>query len=160
MDDLQEQMKQKGVKTTNSFASGMTDIEALSAITGSSQDAMALLGKDINENDEWATIVNACKQNGANIPEEIANGIDENSTTVNDAATRLMDKLKNSFTNKGINTVISLDMVTEPVNNGSKVIYNTPIGPIQQKKVVMVEIAKKLQSKERKMPKVEYITIR
>lgn len=134
MDDLQEQMKQKGVKTTNSFASGMTDIEALSAITGSSQDAMALLGKDINENDEWATIVNACKQNGANIPEEIANGIDENSTTVNDAATRLMDKLKNSFTNKGINTVISLDMVTEPVNNGSKVTYNTPIGPIQQKK--------------------------
>lgn len=134
MDDLQEQMKQKGVKTTNSFASGMTDIEALSAITVSSQDAMALLGKDINENDEWATIVNACKQNGANIPEEIANGIDENSTTVNDAATRLMDKLKNSFTNKGINTVISLDMVTEPVNNGSKVIYNTPIGPIQQKK--------------------------
>ena len=134
MDDLQEQMKQKGVKTTNSFASGMTDIEALSAITGSSQDAMALLGKDINENDEWATIVNACKQNGANIPEEIANGIDENSTTVNDAATRLMDKLKNSFTNKGINTVISLDMVTEPVNNGSKVTYNTPIGPTQQKK--------------------------
>ncbi len=134
MDDLQEQMKQKGVKTTNSFASGMTDIEALSAITGSSQDAMALLGKDINENDEWATIVNACKQNGANIPEEIANGIDENSTTVNDAATRLMDKLKNSFTNKGINTVISLDMVTEPVNNGSKVTYNTPIGPAQQKK--------------------------
>ncbi len=134
MDDLQEQMKQKGVKTTNSFASGMTDIEALSAITGSSQDAMALLGKDINENDEWATIVNACKQNGANIPEEIANGIDENSTTVNDAATRLMDKLKNSFTNKGINTVISLDMVTEPVNNGSKVTYNTPIGPIPQKK--------------------------
>lgn len=134
MDDLQEQMKQKGVKTTNSFASGMTDIEALSAITGSSQDAMALLGKDINENDEWATIVNACKQNGANIPEEIANGIDENSTTVNDAATRLMDKLKNSFTNKGINTVISLDMVTEPVNNGSKVTYNTPIGPKQQKK--------------------------
>ena len=134
MDDLQEQMKQKGVKTTNSFASGMTDIEALSAITGSSQDAMALLGKDINENDEWATIVNACKQNGANIPEEIANGIDENSTTVNDAATRLMDKLKNSFTNKGINTVISLDMVTESVNNGSKVTYNTPIGPIPQKK--------------------------
>jgi TP901 family phage tail tape measure protein len=134
MDDLQEQMKQKGVKTTNSFANGMTDIEALSAITGSSQDAMALLGKDINENDEWATIVNACKQNGANIPEEIANGIDENSTTVNDAATRLMDKLKNSFTNKGINTVISLDMVTEPVNNGSKVTYNTPIGPTQQKK--------------------------
>ena len=45
-----------------------------------------------------------------------------------------MDKLKNSFTNKGINTVISLDMVTESVNNGSKVTYNTPIGPIPQKK--------------------------
>lgn len=135
MDELQEQMKQKGVKTTNSFADGLSDIGALSAITGSSEDAMAILGKDINENDEWATIVAACKQNGATIPEEIANGIDENSTSVNDAATRLMNRLKNTFTSTGINTVISLNMATEPsyTKTNDKVTYNTPIGPKQNK---------------------------
>lgn len=135
MDELQEQMKQKGVKTTNSFADGLSDIGALSAITGSSEDAMAILGKDINENDEWATIVAACKQNGATIPEEIANGIDENSTSVNDAATRLMNRLKNTFTSTGINTVISLNMATEPsyTKTNDKVTYNTPIGPKQER---------------------------
>lgn len=135
MDALQEQMKKKGVKTTNSFADGLSDIGALSAITGSSEDAMAILGKDINENDEWATIVAACKQNGATIPEEIANGIDENSTSVNDAATRLMNRLKNTFTSTGINTVISLNMATEPsyTKTNDKVTYNTPIGPKQER---------------------------
>lgn len=135
MDELQEQMKKKGVKTTNSFADGLSDIGALSAITGSSEDAMAILGKDINENDEWATIVAACKQNGATIPEEIANGIDENSTSVNDAATRLMNRLKNTFTSTGINTVISLNMATEPsyTKTNDKVTYNTPIGPKQER---------------------------
>lgn len=135
MDALQEQMKKKGVKTTNSFADGLSDIGALSAITGSSEDAMAILGKDINENDEWATIVAACKQNGATIPEEIANGIDENSTSVNDAATRLMNRLKNTFTSTGINTVISLNMATEPsyTKTKDKVTYNTPIGPKQER---------------------------
>ena len=135
MDDVQEQMRQKGVKTTSSFADGLNDIEALSAITGSSEDAMSILGKEINENDDWATIVTACKQNGATIPEEIANGIDENSTSVNDAATRLMDRLKNTFTSTGINTVISLNMATEPsyTKTDNKVTYNKPIGPVQQK---------------------------
>ena len=139
MSDLQNQMKQKGIETTSAFGNGINDVEGLAAVSGSTHDALTILGDEIGNNDEWSAIIEACKKNGADIPQEIANGIDGNSTLVNGAANRLVNQLKDSFENKKLNAVVTLEMATQGSNNskldsGKSALYSTPIGPTQQKK--------------------------
>lgn len=138
MSDLQNQMKQKGIETTSSFGDGINDIEGLAAVSGSTHDALTILGDEIGNNDEWTAIIEACKKNGADIPQEIANGIDGNSALVNGAANRLVNQLKDSFENKKLSAVVTLEMAAQASNNSrvdssKSTLYKTPIGPVQQK---------------------------
>lgn len=138
MNDLQNQMKQKGIETTSAFGNGINDMEGLAAVSGSTRDALTILGDEIGGNDEWTAIIEACKKNGADIPQEIANGIDENSVKVSGAANRLNNQIKDAFNDKNLSPVITLDMTvnasaSSKSDNRVKKLYHTPIGPKQQK---------------------------
>lgn len=138
MNDLQNQMKQKGIETTSAFGNGINDMEGLAAVSGSTRDALTILGDEIGGNDEWTAIIEACKKNGADIPQEIANGIDENSVKVSGAANRLNNQIKDAFNDKNLSPVITLDMAvnasaSSKSDNRVKKLYHTPIGPKQQK---------------------------
>lgn len=142
MNDLQNQMKQKGIETTSAFGNGINDMEGLAAVSGSTRDALTILGDEIGNNDTWTAIIETCKKNGADIPQEIANGIDGNSTLVEGAVNRLSNKFdeayKQSFENKHLSAFVTLEMATQATNNSrldssESTLYNTPIGPKQQK---------------------------
>lgn len=138
MNDLQNQMKQKGIETTSAFGNGINDMEGLAAVSGSTRDALTILGDEIGGNDEWTAIIEACKKNGADIPQEIANGIDENSVKVSGAANRLNNQIKDAFNDKNLSPVITLDMAvnasaSSKSDNRVKKLYPVSIGPKQQK---------------------------
>ena len=138
MSDLQNQMKQKGIETTSAFGNGINDMEGLAAVSGSTRDALTILGDEIGGNDEWTAIIEACKKNGADIPQEIANGIDENSVKVSGAANRLNNQIKDAFNDKNLSPVITLDMAvnasaSSKSDNRVKKLYPASIGPKQQK---------------------------
>lgn len=138
MNDLQNQMKQKGIETTSAFGNGINDMKGLAAVSGSTRDALTILGDEIGGNDEWTAIIEACKKNGADIPQEIANGIDENSVKVSGAANRLNNQIKDAFNDKNLSPVITLDMAvnasaSSKSDNRVKKLYPTSIGPKQQK---------------------------
>lgn len=138
MDDLQNQMKQKGIETTSAFGNGINDMEGLAAVSGSTRDALTILGDEIGGNDEWTAIIEACKKNGADIPQKIANGIDENSVKVSGAANRLNNQIKDAFNDKNLSPVITLDMAvnasaSSKSDNRVKKLYPASIGPKQQK---------------------------
>lgn len=138
MNDLQNQMKQKGIETTSEFGNGINDMEGLAAVSGSTRDALTILGDEIGGNDEWTAIIEACKKNGADIPQEIANGIDENSVKVSGAANRLNNQIKDAFNDKNLSPVITLDMAvnasaSSKSDNRVKKLYPVSIGPKQQK---------------------------
>lgn len=138
MNDLQNQMKQKGIETTSAFGNGINDMEGLAAVSGSTRDALTILGDEIGGNDEWTAIIEACKKNGADIPQEIANGIDENSVKVSGAANRLNNQIKDAFNDKNLSPVITLDMAvnasaSSKSDNRVKKLYPASIGPKQQK---------------------------
>jgi len=109
MEDYAGEMEKAGIKIPKSYAKGINDIEALSAVSGSTEDAMDYFGKLIGKNDKWAAIVNTCIENGAEIPEEIANGINENSSIVASATENLMNMIKNNLTGT-VSAKITLSM--------------------------------------------------
>lgn len=110
MEDLENQIKNSNLDVPKSLSESVNDMQSLSALTGSVDDAMLLLGKSISESDELSTVVTACKEVGGYIPEEIANEMNNNSDQVIQAANNVISILKNSFEGK-MSFQITMDMV-------------------------------------------------
>lgn len=130
MEDYAVELENAGMEVPKSYAEGIKSLEALSAVSGSADDAMAYLGKAIGENDEWSTIINTCNENGAYIPEEIANGINNNSSVVTYATENLMNMLKNSLDGT-MSTQITLSMTSSAMQAGEGVYKASAKEPVK-----------------------------
>lgn len=121
MEDLEGQIKNQGMNVPKSLSDGITDTQALSAITGSADDAYILLGKEIGESDQLSTIVNTCKKAGAELPDGVADGIDSNKDKVVTATNNLLSAMEGSVEGK-LSAKISMDMVSDvaPITKGEK----------------------------------------
>ena len=108
---------------------GMKDTESLAAVSSSADDTITYLGKAIGENKGWSTIIDACNENGAYIPEEIANGINNNSSVVAYATENLMNTLKNSL-NGTMSTQITLSMSAQAIQAGEGVYKSAGKEPV------------------------------
>lgn len=97
MEDLEVQLKKGGMKVPESLKGGITDLQSLSAMTGSVDDAMILLGESVGKSNEMSTVINACEGAGASVPEAIAKAIDSNSPQVTKAANSLISKMRDSL---------------------------------------------------------------
>ena len=75
-------------------------------------------------------IVNTCNENGANIPEQIANGIDSNSSVVAFATENLLNMIENSL-GSSINVQVSLDMANSAMQAGEGVYKSTIKEPVK-----------------------------
>ncbi len=120
MEEFAEVIKNFGMEMPKGFGEGMKDAEALAAVSGSRDDALEYFGDIIGENDKWSAIVNTCNENGANIPEQIANGIDSNSSVVAFATENLLNMIENSL-GSSINVQVSLDMANSAMKAGEGV---------------------------------------
>lgn len=118
MEDLENQLVNSGMKVPESLASGVNDLQSLSAITGSADDAIILLGKSIGENDELTTVVSTCEEVGADIPDSIADGINNNSPQVVKAANNLVNTMKSSLEGQ-MQFQITLDMAAKKLSTGN-----------------------------------------
>lgn len=94
MDSLQDDMEKNNVKPSKSFKEGMNDMTALSAISGSEQDMMAIVGNTISDNEQWAAIIKTYQDAGVQLPEGLADGIRENTPIVTEAADYMLSNLK------------------------------------------------------------------
>jgi phage tail tape measure protein, TP901 family, core region len=130
MEEFAEVIKNSGMEMPKGFGEGMKDTEALAAVSGSRDDALEYFGDIIGENDKWSAIVNTCNENGANIPEQIANGIDSNSSVVAFATENLLNMIENSL-GSSINVQVSLDMANSAMQAGEGVYKSTIKEPVK-----------------------------
>lgn len=93
-EELTQQEKSSGMKVSASLNENMWDIKTLSALAGNDYDAYELLGKAISEDDGLAAIVKTSEEIGGAVPEGVAEGMDNNSTRVLEAADNLVGLVK------------------------------------------------------------------
>lgn len=120
MEDLETEIQKKGLKVPKSLKKGITDTQSLSALTGSTDDMLILLGKSINESDELSALVSACNEVGGSVPEYIADEIENNSPKVVAATNKLMQLMENSLEGK-LNFQITMGMMDSQMSNLSNV---------------------------------------
>lgn len=130
MEEFAEVIKNSGMEIPKEFSEGMKDVEALAAVSDSTDDALKYFGNVIGENDKWSAIVNTCNENGANIPEQIANGIDSNSSVVSFATENLLNMIENSL-GSSINVQVSLDMASSAMQTGEGVYKTSAKEPVK-----------------------------
>ncbi len=130
MEEFAEVIKNSGMEMPKGFGEGIKDTEALAAVSGSADDALEYFGDVIGKNDKWSAIVNACNENGANIPEQIANGIDSNSSVVSFATENLLNMIENSL-GSSINVQVSLDMASSAMQAGEGVYKASAKEPVK-----------------------------
>ena len=115
--DMQEfatELKNSGIETTEAFGKGINDMQALAAVSGSTDDALSYFGNLIDGNDAWATIVEACGRRGANIPEQIGIHIEQNKGVVEAAIKSLLNTIDKNISGAG-NSPINLNMAKAAV---------------------------------------------
>jgi len=96
MQDYADELQKAGMEVPKSLAKGINDIEALSAISGSAEDAMEYFGETIGSSDKWTAAVNACVETGGTMPEGIAEGMNNKSIVVEEAAGKLAKLIESS----------------------------------------------------------------
>lgn len=114
MEEFATELKNSGIETTQSFGKGINDMEALAAVSGSRDDALAYFGRIIGEDAAWSAIVNASNEKGADIPEQIGKGIDSNKGVVVSATKNLINTIENSLGSE-IDVQVSLSMAKAAV---------------------------------------------
>lgn len=118
VDALQDEIKNANVEMPENLQKSMKNITALSAVSGSEQDAMYLAGYSMADKDEWAAVAQTYYDAGADIPMEVAEAIENNSPLVKEAASRLMAGLSN-MPDATMQVRVTTQMAQDAVN-GSK----------------------------------------
>lgn len=107
-EELAQQEKSSGMKVSAPLNENMWDIKTLSALSGNDYDAYELLGKAISGDDGLAAIVKTSEEIGGAVPEGVAEGMDNNSTRVLEAAENLVGLVKKRMEEAGAGMKITL----------------------------------------------------
>ncbi len=78
MEALKEKYKKAGVELPESMLQGMNDITLIGAAAGDEESMWALIGREIAENEDYATVIELARQTGGAIPQEVQQAILEN----------------------------------------------------------------------------------
>lgn len=108
MEELAQQEKASGIKVSSSLSGDMRDIKTISALSGNDYDAYELLGKAISEDDGLAAIVKTSEEIGGAVPEGVAEGMDNNSQRVLEAADNLVELVEKRLEEAGAGMKITL----------------------------------------------------
>lgn len=112
MEELQIQIQNEGMNVPETLEKGISDLNTLSAISGSTDDAMVVFGEAINDSATLSAVVEACEGAGAHVSQYIADGMKNNSPEVAAAAADLLSLIESNLEGT-MQFKITLDLVNE-----------------------------------------------
>lgn len=93
METLKTQAENANVEISDKFASGLTMLESMSAISGDTGAATTVLGKAINGDEILSTAYSVAEESGVYLTEGIGNEIKNNSGLVSAATKNVMEQM-------------------------------------------------------------------
>lgn len=89
LEKLASQYEELGKEVPKNIKEGMTQAAKVKAATGDEESIWTSMSGYINNNEEYTKIIEELKNQGAEIPQEISNGIDDNKPAISTAVSDL-----------------------------------------------------------------------
>lgn len=139
MDELQNRVNNlDGVDLTKNFEKALTNKTLFKGVNEKLDDSVdsvyKVLGQDIKSSPEASVVYQAAYEMGGKMPESIAKGFKANESMARQAVKDMINSLGGMYSTQSYTANITGNMADDILNSSkSKVTYNTPIGPKQNK---------------------------
>jgi len=116
---LSTQIQEAGGTVPDGIAKAMTDTKALSVLTGSESAMWKLIGSSLGNSEEYAVVIEAAKQNGGNIAQEVIDSMREKQPMAEQTAEDLLMAVKKSM-GEGFDVTIPIGITYKTVSDYTK----------------------------------------
>lgn len=108
METIKQTYKEAGADIPESLIQGMNDITLIGAAGGNEAAMWALIGNEVADNEDYATVIELARQRGGAIPEEVSKAIQENQEIAVTQAKELMTAIATTM-EEGIDVQIPVN---------------------------------------------------